>query len=48
MPLLQLGRALAVIGYTFKSKTWNNSNSGLYTYNRQFLDSFHFPADPIQ
>lgn len=48
MPLLQLGRALAVIGYTFKSKTWNNSNSGLYTYNRQFLDSFHFPANPIQ
>lgn len=48
MPLLQLGRALAVIGYTFKSKTWNNSNSGLYTYNRQFLNSFHFPADPIQ
>lgn len=48
MPLLQLGRALAVIGYTFKSKTWNNSNSGLYTYNRQFLDLFHFLADPIQ
>lgn len=48
MPLLQLGRALAVIGYTFKSKTWNNSNSRLYTFNRQFLDSFHFLADPIQ
>lgn len=48
MPLLQLGRALAVIGYTFKNKTWNNSNSSLYKYNRQFLDSFHFPANPIQ
>jgi aminoglycoside phosphotransferase (APT) family kinase protein len=48
MPLLQLGRALAVIGYTFKSKTWNNSNSSLYAFNRQFLDSFHFLADPIQ
>ena len=46
MPLLQLGRSLAVIGYTFKSKTWNNRNSGLYTFNRQFLDSFHFPANP--
>jgi aminoglycoside phosphotransferase (APT) family kinase protein len=48
MPLLQLGRALAVIGYTFKSKTWNNSNSSLYTFNRYFLDSFNFLADPIQ
>ncbi len=48
MPLLQLGRALAVIGYTFKSKTWNNSNSSLYTVNRQFLDSFNFLANSIQ
>lgn len=48
MPLLQLGRALAVIGYTCKSKTWNNSNSDLYAVNRQFLDSFHFPAGPVQ
>ncbi|MCF7852429.1 MAG: phosphotransferase, partial [Simkaniaceae bacterium] len=40
MPLLQLGRALAVVGYTVKSNTWNNSNSSLYTLNRQFLDSF--------
>lgn len=48
MPLLQLGRTLAVIGYTFKSKTWNNSNSSLYTVNRQFLDLFNFLADPIQ
>ncbi len=44
MPLLQLGRALAVIGYTFKSKTWKSSNSGLYAFNRHFLDSFNFLA----
>ncbi|MBS0272637.1 MAG: aminoglycoside phosphotransferase family protein [Proteobacteria bacterium] len=48
MPLLQLGRALALIGYTFKSKTWNNGNSDLYTFNRQFLDSFHFLVNPTQ
>lgn len=48
MPLLRLGRALAVIGYTFKSKTWDNNNSSLYTFNRQFLDSFNFLADPLQ
>ena len=48
MPLLQLGRTLAVIGYTFKNKTWNNRNSSLYTFNRQFLDSFNFLADPMQ
>lgn len=40
LPLLQLGRALAVIGYTFKSKTWNNTNSSLYNLNRQFLINF--------
>ncbi|CDZ81240.1 hypothetical protein BN1013_01775 [Candidatus Rubidus massiliensis] len=47
MPLLQLGRALAVIGYTFKSKTWDNSNSDLYTSSRQFLDLFNFLDNPI-
>jgi len=45
LPLLQIARALGVIGYTFKSKTWDNSNSGLYRYNRRFLDSFSFPTD---
>lgn len=44
-PLLQLGRALAVIGYTFRSRTWNTSNSGLYTFNRHFLGTFHFLTD---
>jgi len=47
MPLLQLGRALAVIGYTIKSKTWDNSNSDLYTSSRHFLDSFNFLDNPI-
>ncbi len=48
MPLLQLGRALAVIGYTVQSNTWDNRDSGLYTFNRKFLDSFDFSADPVQ
>lgn len=48
MPLLQLGRALAVIGYTVQSNTWNNRNSILYTFNRKFLDSFNFFANSIQ
>ncbi len=48
MPLLQLGRALAVIGYTIKSNTWDNSNKELYKFNRRFLDSFDFLANPIK
>ncbi|MDN3509425.1 MAG: aminoglycoside phosphotransferase family protein [Candidatus Neptunochlamydia sp.] len=48
MPLLQLESALGVIGYTVKSKTWNSSNENLYTFNRKFLDSFNFSANPIQ
>jgi len=48
MPLLQLGRALAVIGYTVQSNTLDNRDWGLYTLNRKFLDSFDFSADPIQ
>ncbi|MCH9613539.1 MAG: hypothetical protein SP1CHLAM54_05440 [Chlamydiia bacterium] len=42
MPLLQLGRALAVVGYTIKSVTWNSQNAGLYQFNRKFLDNFSF------
>lgn len=48
MPLLQLGRALAVVGYTVKSNTWDNGDSSLYTFNRKFLDSFNFLVDQIQ
>lgn len=46
MPLLQLGRSLAVIGYTVKSKTWNSSHASLYASNRKFLDSFDFFQSP--
>jgi len=44
MPLLQLGRSLAVIGYTVKSGTWNSSNACLYTFNRTFLEKFNFSS----
>lgn len=40
MPMLRLGRALAVIGFTVKSGTWNGKDKEIYQYNRQFLDSF--------
>lgn len=42
MPLLQLGRSLAVIGYTVKSDTLNSSNASLYAFNREFLKKFNF------
>ncbi|MCB1111600.1 MAG: aminoglycoside phosphotransferase family protein [Chlamydiales bacterium] len=47
MPLLQLGRALAVIGYTVQSNTWNSSNKNLYAFNRKFLDSFNFSVNSL-
>lgn len=40
MPLLRLSKALAVIGFLVKSGTWENSQSRLYQYNRQFLENF--------
>jgi len=42
MPLLRLGRALAVIGFTVKSGTWKGKNQKLYHFNRQFLDQLLF------
>lgn len=42
MPLLQLGRALAVIGFTVKSDTWKEKNQKIYQYSRHFLDNFIF------
>lgn len=42
MPLLQLGRAIGVIGYTVKSSTWESKNKKIYQYNRQFLEDFDF------
>ncbi|MBN8828194.1 MAG: aminoglycoside phosphotransferase family protein [Sphingobacteriia bacterium] len=40
MPLLLINRALAIIGFTIKTKTWNGVNSSLYQVNRQYLESF--------
>ncbi len=40
MPLLCLGRALAVIGFTVKSGTWEGKDREIYRYNRQFIDGF--------
>lgn len=40
MPLLRLGRALAVIGFTVSSGTWDSKDKEIYQYNRQFLDGF--------
>lgn len=40
MPLLRLGRALAVIGFTVNSRTWDNRDREIYQYNRQFLEKF--------
>jgi len=39
MPLLRLGRALAVIGFTVKNGTWNGRNQAIYQFNRDYLDS---------
>jgi aminoglycoside phosphotransferase (APT) family kinase protein len=40
MPLLRMSRALATIGFTVKSGTWNNSHARAYQFNRQFLETF--------
>lgn len=40
MPLLRLSKAIATIGFTIKSGTWEGKNSRLYQRNRQFLDEF--------
>ncbi len=40
MPFLRLNRAIAVIGFTVKRGTWNNSSAKLYNVNRDFLDNF--------
>lgn len=39
MPLLRLGRALAVIGFTVQSGTWKGKDREIYQYNRNFVDS---------
>lgn len=40
MPLLRLSRAIAVIGFTVKSGTWNGKDAHIYQFNRRFLESF--------
>ena len=42
MTLLQLGRALAVIGFCVKSDTWKKKNSPIYQDHRHFIESFAF------
>ncbi len=40
MPLLRLNRAIAIIGFTIKGRTWESSNAQVYQFNRQFIESF--------
>jgi aminoglycoside phosphotransferase (APT) family kinase protein len=40
MPLLRLSKAIGVIGFTVKSRTWENSNARVYKFNRTFLETF--------
>ena len=42
MPLLRLNRAIAVVGFTTKRRTWNSCHSKPYQFNRNFLDTFEF------
>jgi aminoglycoside phosphotransferase (APT) family kinase protein len=38
IPLLQLSRAIGIIGFTVKRGLWNTTQTHLYHVNRQFLD----------
>ena len=40
MPLLQLSRAIAIVGFTIKRGTWNTSNSKLYQSKKNFIKNF--------
>jgi len=40
MPLLRLGRALALFGFTVSSGTWDGKDKEIYQYNRKFIDGF--------
>ena len=39
VPLLLLSKAIATIGYTVKTKTWDNKNATLYQKHRKLLDT---------
>ena len=40
MPLLQLSKAIATIGFTVKQGTWNNDDADMYQFNRKYLEKF--------
>jgi Ser/Thr protein kinase RdoA (MazF antagonist) len=40
MPLLRLGKALGVIGFTVKQGTWEKTDARVYRLNRTFLETF--------
>lgn len=40
MPLLQLNRVLATIGFTIKHNLWRTSHTGLYNANYHFIETF--------
>lgn len=40
MPLLQLNKAIASIGFTIKRGTWENRHAAFYQSNRHFLETF--------
>lgn len=39
LPFLRLNKAIAIIGFTVKRRTWDNRDSRIYRYNRQFLEN---------
>jgi Ser/Thr protein kinase RdoA (MazF antagonist) len=39
-PFLRLNKTIATIGFTVKRGTWANTSSGVYQYNRRFLEKF--------
>jgi len=38
MPLLQLSKAIATVGFTVKQNTWDNEDAQMYQYHRKFLE----------
>ena len=40
MPLLQLSRSIAIVGFTVKQGTWDNDDADTYQFNRNFLENF--------
>ena len=45
MPLLQMIRSLEILGFVYKSNTWQSANANLYKFNRHYLDNFDFDTD---